>query len=349
MKRADYNPSEYFQEEFRRTEEQLEFQNAMSGTIENYRTKTTNCKRFIEVDVFPIHKPGAGRSKKKKRTKEEMREVNRKNAERKAYQQMNANFDRGDSIIHHGYESKYFELLIDETVPKKHFEAWVRRVKRLIDRVNKNFYEDRQTSIFNDKQKIITSSEYEIALDEYKANKRIKANFNIIARYISQHIDEPLKPLKYFCCIERNQKGMPHFHTICNFPQRERSVLAAFWKYGRNPKTDRCKPDEDFGLTGLGKYFTKEYLIKREFENAYYASTNLIKPHQKPHYTTNETKCTRKQAAEMAKDDAKMYAWFEKHYPGYVLLEKPVIKNNNEKDGCKFGGVYIYARLKKKE
>jgi len=331
-KRSDYNPIELYYDEY--TNEQQERLEALEQTINHYRTKTTKCGRITEVDIYPIGKWGVGRKEPAQRTSEAQRNINHRNVQRKVTQLLNANFKENDIWWTAGYKNNPENF--DEANAR--LKAMVKVLKRLIIRVNDLYFNRYQISFFEERERIVTQDEYYKALAEYHKNKKTKANFITIAVYLSQKIDKPLEELKYVYVTECTQKGRFHHHAVINFPFRE--CLEQMWKFGERNHTRRVQPDEDFGLEGLARYITKDYKYKKDYEKSFSASLNLYKPYKKGNYTTNETKCSRKQAREMT-DTQKCFAWFVKEYPKLELVELPEIKINPY-----FGGYYIYARLK---
>ena len=345
-RRADYQPNEYFYDEYEAERDEARNE-ALSGNISNYRTKTTKCGRgyfpeLIEVDVYPAMKWGVKREPPAGKTSEAQRKVNHRNVQRKVTQICNANFGAFDVFATLNYEDKH--LPEDYAQANRKLANYFKCLKRLIDRINDIYWADRQISFLHGERERITREAYVQALSEYQRGKRLRANFAIIAGYVAQIIEKPIEALKYIYVTEHSQSGRTaggrfHHHIITNF--REREIFECFWKWGLRNNTRLVKPD-DFGLAGLAFYITKDYAYKADYEKSYGFSRNLYLPYN--HATTSNTKASKKKAAEIATDITKAYAWFAKHYPKYELLEAPEVRTNEY-----FGGYWIYARLRRRE
>jgi len=335
-----YNPADIFYDEY--DVSMCERNDALGDNVGLYRTKTTKCGsgsgHICEVDIYPVMKRGVRIEPQSGKTSKAQREVNHRNTQRKISQLLNANFcDSSNVYATFGYSEKYLPETFEEATAN--LINYLRKLKRLIKRVNELILETRQCKFdFMNERPRISISEFEVALKEYGNSVGLKKNFGKIALYLAQNADKQLEPLKYLYVTEMSQNGRFHHHFVTNFFDRD--IIECFWKFGERNQTRRVKPDKDFGLAGLANYLSKDYGYKKDYEKSYGSSANLYRPYN--YSTTSDTKASKRQASGIANDYAKAVSWFTRKYPNYVLLEAPSVRTNNY-----FGGYWIYARLKR--
>ena len=178
-----------------------------------------------------------------------------------------------------------------------------------------------------------------------EAEKNIK---NYIARVKRAFPDVVLK---YVYTIEYGD-SWAHHHVVCNIRDRDRledlwasaSELArkrknpAYYvkKYGRT-NARRLQPD-DFAMTGMGKYISKESTGKNK--KKFVCSKNLKKPEEKVTKTLKGRKLTRAFIKKLAEDKAVAKLELLKLFPQCQFNDLDVRQTPYTK------GYYIYARLK---
>ena len=112
----------------------------------------------------------------------------------------------------------------------------------------------------------------------------------------------------------------------------DRDELESLWKKCDRPNTRRISPDDDFLITGLGEYISRNpHGTKR-----WVSSRNLKKP---PEPTKSYSKFKKRRVERMAKDHTVLEAELIKAYPGYKFLDAEVRYNGIN------AAFYIYARM----
>jgi len=148
--------------------------------------------------------------------------------------------------------------------------------------------------------------------------------------------------LKYIYVIEGNGTTQRfHVHIVMNFLDRD--VAEQKWGRGKYSQARRLQPD-DYGLTGLAKYITKQAVKDEDDDSkpkAYHYSLGLYKSWQ--HAITADSKVTKKKAAEIAREEMNIREYFEDIYPGYTFSDMKVNTSDH------VTGWYIYTRMRKKE
>ena len=132
-----------------------------------------------------------------------------------------------------------------------------------------------------------------------------------------------------------------HHHIILNFPDRD--IAEKKWGKGKYPQARRLQPD-DYGLTGLAMYVTKQAVKDSEDDSkpkAYGYSLNLYKSWQ--HATIADSKMTKRRAEKIARNEVNTKELFEKMYPGYTFTDLAINTSDH------VSGWYIYARMRKRE
>lgn len=107
------------------------------GDVANVRVRTIRSGDYIEAECYPIHRPGSGsqRRKRKAETSAAQAEVNRRNTAKQITRYLNANFDASDIHITATYGSH--ELPRDEREAQKKLSAYIRRLKKAYAKLQK--------------------------------------------------------------------------------------------------------------------------------------------------------------------------------------------------------------------
>lgn len=207
--------------------------------------------------------------------------------------------------------------------------------QRLIRLVNANF-----TS--NDCILTLTYSGY--VPGEEEAYKNIR-NYILAVKRKFKDVD-----LKYIYCTESSEKRV-HHHVILNISDRD--TLEDLWcsaserakkrknpaynvkKYGRT-QARRLQPD-DYGLTGIAKYISKESKVNKK---KYCCSKNLTKPVEKRSKTLKSRKLTRRFINRLAQDEVYAKTEILKLFPNCQFNDIAVKRTPYT------SGFYIYIRLK---
>lgn len=140
--------------------------------------------------------------------------------------------------------------------------------------------------------------------------------------------------LKYIYVLEWEENGekiRPHVHMLLS-GGLDRDQIEAAWKYGKRNQTRRIYEDDDFLISGLGTYLSKN----PKGTKRWYASKGLKKPEVRPR---SFRKFTRRKVEKSVKNIYTMQQNFEKAYPGYRFLDAEIYHNPE------YGTFYIYARL----
>lgn len=257
------------------------------------RTKTIKSGDYLECEIFPmvLMEPGI-REARRKRTPEQMREINRRNAVKKLERLMNANFTAGDLMPH---------LTMDRPCS------------------------------FEEMQKIVRNF--------FQRLRRLAAKRGAVLRYI-------------YVIETKQEHGAQrhHLHGVISArpaqgpssgPSAEnlitRDEIEKLWGHGL-ARVDRVQQQEK-GLAGFARYITQQKTTQeRLMRRSWGASKGL----RQPTVTVADHKFSRAAAAKIARDlegDARTI--LEKKYPGYRLIEQPVIRYSDWLPGC-----YIYAMLR---
>lgn len=165
--------------------------------------------------------------------------------------------------------------------------------------------------------------------NEERARKDIQ---NFIKKINRRRKKAGKENIKYIYILAYCDYERPHFHIIMTGEGMDRDELEKMWTKCKRKNTRRIQPDDDFLLTGIATYISKNpHGSKR-----WCPSKNLEKP-QKP--TRSYSKFRKRQVEKMAKDFEELKINMEKAYEGYRFLDAEV----------KYNGVtaafYIYARM----
>lgn len=145
--------------------------------------------------------------------------------------------------------------------------------------------------------------------------------------------------LKYVYVTEFTRNGeniRVHHHIVMNL--RDRDVAESIWQNGSYTHTRRLQPN-DFGLTGLAKYITKEKQNTkvRQTSKRYSVSRNL----KQPIITVADSKITRGRVEKIAQHEVDPQQFFERVYKDYTFKAMDV------KYSHYVSGAYLYAQLTK--
>lgn len=165
--------------------------------------------------------------------------------------------------------------------------------------------------------------------DEERARKDIQ---NFIKR-INRRMKRVGRPnIKYVYVLAFDGYARPHFHIVMTGKGINRDELEELWGKCDRPNTRRIKPDDDFLLTGLATYISRNPHGKKRW----CPSKNLVKPQK---VTKSYSKFKKGTVNKMAKDHNTMKIQMEKAYPGYRFLDAEVMHNGVN------GAFYVYARM----
>lgn len=247
------------------------------------RTKTIKAGDYLECEIFPMVavEPG-NRDQKRKRTPEQMRMINQRNAVKKLVRLMNANFGPGDLMPH---------LTMDRECS---FDEMQRTVRNFFQRL-----------------------------------RRLAAKRGAQLKYI------------YVIETKREHGGLRHHvHGVVNGGWITRDEIEQMWGHGLS-RVDRVQ-QQPGGLKGFARYITQQKETQERLMARRWGASKGLK---QPRITTSDSKFSRAQCEKIiqaAETDAR--ALFEKKYPGYRLVEQPVIRYSEF-----LPGAYIYAFLERRE
>ena len=105
------------------------------GDVANYRLRTIKSGDQVEVEAYPIHRPGSNSIRRRREaescTSEAQAEVNRRNAEKKITRLLNANFTRKDISMTWTYETAPGSI----EAAQKELTNGISRLRRLFKRL----------------------------------------------------------------------------------------------------------------------------------------------------------------------------------------------------------------------
>ena len=148
---------------------------------------------------------------------------------------------------------------------------------------------------------------------------------------------------KYIYVIETTGEGARqrhHVHMLLNGGWISRDEVEALWMHGL-ARVDRVQRQEK-GLCGFVRYITMRKETQARLLSRRWGSSKGLK---QPEITVSKHKFSRRAAdaiARAAEGDAKTI--FEKRYPGYQLIEQPLIRYSEF-----LPGVYIYAMMRRSD
>ena len=139
--------------------------------------------------------------------------------------------------------------------------------------------------------------------------------------------------VKYIYITEKSPKGRVHHHVIMD-NLLDRDTVEDCWKLGNRNNVRRLAED-DFGLTGLATYLSKDPKGRKRWKG----SRNL----KKPKITTSVTKFKRGRILKMVRNQNLIEEELKKDYPNLKFLDADVRQNDIN------SMFYIYARMVKRE
>ena len=185
--------------------------------------------------------------------------------------------------------------------------------------------------------------------DREQAKKDVRNYIARVKRLLKRHgcnVDE-FRWIAVTVTKEYDKEAMrpfPDFHhhhlLMHGIPEELRGEVERLWPFGYC-NADRLQPD-DKGISAVANYIARQEGSANGShapgEKSYTGSRNL----KKPAVTTSDSKISRRRAAQIA-DDVRGNAWeiFGKIYPGYRLVEQPVVQTSDF-----VAGGYIYAKLR---
>lgn len=177
--------------------------------------------------------------------------------------------------------------------------------------------------------------------DENQPTNKEQAKKDVInyLRRLQRWLDKNNKQkLKYVYVTEISKTGRYHHHIVMSFPNRD--VAEQKWGKGEYPQARRLKTN-DYGLSGLAGYISKQLDDTGKGAKSYGYSLNLYKPWEKA--TVNDFKMSNRKNEKIARGEIDARAYFEKQYPNYTFLEVEILYSDF------ISGCYVYAKMKKKE
>lgn len=233
-----------------------------------------------------------------------------------------------------------FEVEIYPAFTKKEFDAFKPRrrptrkaqinlnnknsQKRFIRLMNTNFdYDDFIMHLTYANDKLPRSIE--------EAEKEV---YKLIRKINYRRKKAGLKNAKWMYVTEydKDKKIRVHHHLIIE-KGIDRKVMKDLWKNGKRTKVEELEPDE-FGLTGLGKYLTKDPKGKKRWKSSKY----LKQPIEK-----KSCSFSNKKIWEMVDDDTKVSLYLNKRYRSKKYLNHEIRYNRYNKM------YYIYVQMRTKE
>ena len=286
-----------------------------------YRTKTVKAGEFLYVACYPL----IGSTQKREQDKalamleQEKRKgrligyarYNNKRRVREFEQLVHTNFGKNDLHIACTYGdmeySPEFGMADAANRPHRDREDAKRDVRNYINRVKRLL----------------------------KRNGCDLAEFRWVAVTVTKRYDQEAR---------RPYPDAHHHHLLMHgVPEALRGEVERLWPYGYC-NADRIQPD-DKGIAAIANYVARQEGSANGChapgEKSYTGSRNL----KKPTVTTSDSRISRRRVAQIAAD-VRGNAWevFGKVYPGYRLVEQPVVQLSDF-----VSGAYVYAKLRIRE
>lgn len=168
--------------------------------------------------------------------------------------------------------------------------------------------------------------------DMEEARRHIK---NFIGKINYRQKKANRENIKYIYILAYDEYTRPHFHIIMTGDGMDRDEIENLWTKCERKNTRRIKPDDDFLLTGIATYISKNpHGSKR-----WCPSKNLEKPKEP---TKSYKKFSRSKVRRMVRDYEELKTHMEKAYPGFEFLDAET-RHSGIHDGF-----YIYARMIKR-
>lgn len=278
------------------------------------RTKTIKAGDYLECEIFPVVLMEQGnRQQRRKKSQEAIQRANRERARRKLERLLNANFGPGDLLLH---------LTMAKPCAFEEMQRLVRNyIRRLKDRAKKRE----------------AACAYVYVIETTGEGSRERHHVHMILAASA--------PARRDGCGE-NKKHGEEAQTAegrgCadNHGWIDRDEAEKLWGHGL-ARADRCQRQEK-GLAGFARYITQRKETQRRLmARSWGASKGL----RQPTVTVADHKFSRAAAAKIARDlegDARTI--LEKKYPGYRLIEQPVIRYSDWLPGC-----YVYAMMVRRD
>ena len=165
--------------------------------------------------------------------------------------------------------------------------------------------------------------------DEERARKDIK---NWLAKINRKRKKTGQQNIKYVYILAYCDYERPHFHIVLEGAGVDRDEIEDMWNKCSRKNTRRIKPDQDYLITGIAAYISKNpHGSKR-----WCSSRNLTRP---PKATKSYSRFRKRKVLQMAKDHETLKQELEKEYKGYRVLDAEVRWNGVT------AAFYIYARM----
>lgn len=257
--------------------------------IGGIRTTTVRAGRSLEVMCCPIihWTRETRRQAKAKQSSEAMARINARNAQRRMYRLIEANFTPEAYVFTGTYSYPAYD-----TAMMDRDEIW-------------DYYEREK-----------------LPMDMDAAKKDLR-NFLNRVKYRVKKRGHSAKLMKWLYVIEEGAKeeafSLPrkyHFHVIVEAPGLSRDEVEALWPYGF-AQCARYDVKND-GAARLSRYFTKQKRGGRCWAH----SRNM----KEPTVRVSDRKISRRRAALIAEDVRRSGRdILESIYPGYKLMEEPIV------------------------
>ena len=230
--------------------------------------------------------------------------------------------------IYPGFTKKEFDAFKPRTKPTRKAQMNLNNKnaqKRFIRLMNANFD-------FDDYIMHLTYSNDKLPGSIEEAEKEV---YKLIRKINYRRKKDGLKNAKWMYVTEydKDKKIRVHHHLIIE-KGIDRKVMKDLWTNGKRTKVEELEPDE-FGLTGLGKYLTKDPKGKKRWKSSKY----LKQPIEKKSYSS----FSNKKIWGMVDDDTKVSLYLNKRYRSKKYLNHQIRYNSYNKM------YYIYVQMRTKE
>ena len=282
-----------------------EYQAAEVGGI---RTRTIRAGESLEVECFPIVRIGqaAERERAGRASSPAQERLNHERAKKRVRRLLEANFGPEDFAVHPTINYGFEDWMSGG-------ERWAR------------------------------AEALGLPTDDEGARKLVRSFIAKIRRRVRRAGHDP-RELKYLYVIESTKPARDtdphpapvryHYHIVIHAPGLTREDIEGLWDAGY-VNCDRLDL-HDNGLAALAGYLTKA----RKFSRRWAHSKNLTEPEVR----VSDRKVSRRRAERVAGDVRRLgREIFKALYPGYRLMEEPVIRYSDF-----VAGAYIYARMRRR-
>ena len=276
--------------------------------VDGVRTKTYRAGRSLEVMVYPRTKltQEARREAARRRSRPSMARINARNRELQHMRILEANFTARAQVV-----------MLSYAYPVEDY----------------GMCDLKELSEYYDANGLPWEVE---TVQRHKRNFLAKLKRRVIAA--GGNADD----LKWDITIEEGKEpagvGLPakfHMHCVIEGPGISRETVEACWTFGRT----HCDP---FDMANDGPKRLAAYLNKQRHPGRWWShSRNLTIPRP----NVSDRKVSRRRlsllAADVKKNGAEIFA---KLYPGYKLVEEPVVTFSDFVTGA-----YVYARMRRRD